>query len=108
MSPFRSLFGSSKPAGPYQAPAGIPAPGGEHELVLYKYDACPYCWRVMKAMEQLGVTGVEMKDTRKHPEDRQALVSLTGRTQVPCLVIDGTPLLESEDIVDWLQAHAAA
>jgi glutathione S-transferase len=30
------------------------------------------------------------------------LVKLTGKTQVPCLVIDGKPMHESEDIKQYL------
>jgi glutaredoxin len=48
-----------------------------------------------------------MRDTRLQPEHRQALIARTGRTQVPCLFIDGEPMFESEDIVEWLEAYAA-
>ncbi|MBW1881075.1 MAG: glutathione S-transferase domain-containing protein [Deltaproteobacteria bacterium] len=27
----------------------------------------------------------------------------TGRTQVPCLFVDGEPMFESLDIVDWFE-----
>lgn len=73
-------------------------------LVLYHFDACPYCQRVRRSMAELKIEDkVELKDTRKDPANRQALISLTGGTQVPCLVIDGKPMLESSDIIRWME-----
>ena len=89
----------------YQAPVGIPGPDERRDLLLYKFDTCPYCVRVFKTLNTLGLE-VPMKDTRNDPEARQGLYSETGRTQVPCLFIDGVPLFESADIVDWLNAYA--
>ena len=89
----------------YQAPAGIPDPDERRELILYKFDTCPYCVRVFRVLDKLGIQ-VAMKDTRNDPAARDGLRSTTGRTQVPCLFIDGTPFFESADIVDWLNAYA--
>ena len=36
---------------------------------------------------------------------RQKLYEIGGKTQVPCLVIDGRPKYESDDIIDWLAEH---
>ncbi len=80
-------------------------PSGPHTLVLYKFDSCPYCRIVQRALDQLALN-VEMRDTRTHPDHRRALYERTGRTQVPCLFIDGEPMFESADIVDWLQDYA--
>lgn len=94
---------------PRPAPARPAAPGpagGPVELVLYKFDACPYCRRVQRHIEALGLV-VEQRDTRQDPSAREALRALNGHTQVPCLLIDGQPLLESADIIDWLDAHSA-
>lgn len=73
--------------------------------MLYKYDACPFCQRVQRELPALGLP-VELQDTRQDREAAQRLRALTGGTQVPCLVIDGEPLLESLDILAWLRAHA--
>ncbi len=77
-----------------------------HVLALYKFDACPYCRRVQRVLDTLDLD-VEMRDTRLDPAHRQALFARTGRTQVPCLFIDGEPMFESEDIVVWLETYAA-
>lgn len=71
-------------------------------LVLYKFDSCPFCVRVMRVIEAHDLP-VTYRDTRKDTGARQELIQLTGRTQVPCLLIDGKPMLESRDIVRYLQ-----
>lgn len=76
------------------------------ELVLYKYDACPYCRKVLRALETLDLP-VALEDTRMDRSARGRLLERTGRTQVPCLFIDGEPMFESDDIIAWLEALAA-
>ncbi len=73
------------------------------ELILYQYPECPFCARVNRAIEDLGLEQkIESRNTRLDREHRNALIQLTGRTQVPCLVVEGKPMLESADIVDYL------
>ena len=67
-------------------------------------DACPYCRRVQRKIDELRISDkIEMRDTRTEPKWRKDLKNRTGRTQVPCLFIDGTPMFESLDIIDFLQ-----
>jgi glutathione S-transferase len=86
-------------------PEHVPSPDVARELVLFGYAACPYCRRVQVAQDRLGLS-VSWRDTLRDREARAELVALTGRTQVPMLLIDGQPLLESLDIVAWLEAYA--
>ena len=46
-------------------------------------------------------------EVNRSSEAREALFRATGRTQVPCLFVDGVPLLESLDIIDWLTRYRA-
>lgn len=85
----------------------VPAPDAPRELVLYKYDTCPFCRRVFQAADDLGLE-LPMRDTRQDAEAARELRALTGGTQVPCLVIDGVPLLESRDIIAWLEAYQSS
>ena len=71
------------------------------ELVLYKFDTCIFCQRVMAFIRKHKLP-VTYRDLREHPRYRQELLALTGRSQVPCLLIDGQPMLESADIVAYL------
>ena len=95
--------------GRFGAPASIEGPaldasGQAHQLVLYKFDACPYCQRVMNFLRKHPIP-VTYKDIRKEPASRQELLQLGGKTQVPCLVIDGKALYESADIVSYLSQY---
>ncbi len=73
-------------------------------LILYHFESCPYCAKVRAAAAELGVE-LEMRDTRADDRHREELLELTGRTQVPCLVIDGRPMHESDDIVNYLREN---
>ena len=80
--------------------------GTPYVLALYAYDGCPYCQRVYRTLDALGVE-VEMRNTMMDRQHRADLVEATGRSTVPCLFIDGQPMHESREIVRWLQARKA-
>jgi glutaredoxin 3 len=67
---------------------------------------CPYSARVRDFIDanQLGgqIEYVELSEV-SGAEDQ--LAQMTGGTQVPCLVVDGTPKLESAEIIAWLDQH---
>lgn len=88
-------------------PTSVPSPDQPRTLLLYKYDACPYCQRVLRRLPGLDVK-LTLRDTMMDASARDELVDATGRTQVPCLFVDGVPLLESLDILAWLEAYAKA
>lgn len=73
-------------------------------LVLYYMSTCPFCLKVLNYMKRNSIE-VPMKDTMAHPEFRQELLSIGGKTQVPCLVIDGKALYESDDIIEWFKEN---
>lgn len=75
------------------------------KLELFKFDTCPYCKKVFRAIEESGRTDIEMHDIHQSEEARQRLIRIGGKQQVPCLFIDGQPMYESDDIVEWLAAH---
>ncbi|MFO0689614.1 MAG: glutathione S-transferase N-terminal domain-containing protein [Myxococcota bacterium] len=75
-------------------------------LVLYGYPECPYCRRVLSAIESLGLD-VPLRNTMREDEANEALVAATGRETVPVLRIehrDGSVrwMPESLDIVRYL------
>lgn len=80
--------------------------GGQVHLCLFKFDRCPYCRKVYRAIDALGVS-VEYLDIQVDRANRDRLVALTGRQQVPCLTIDGVPMFESDAIITWLRTHVA-
>ncbi|MBE9536179.1 MAG: glutathione S-transferase N-terminal domain-containing protein [Proteobacteria bacterium] len=73
-------------------------------LILYQFEACPYCAKVRAAIKELAVE-LEVRDTRENDNYREELLAMTGKTQVPCLLIDGKPMHESDDIVAYLKEN---
>ena len=91
---------------PVQRITHLKPQGSDPVFVLYKFDACPYCRRVQRKIDELRISDkIEMRDTRTEPKWRKDLKNRTGRTQVPCLFIDETPMFESLDIIDFLQTQ---
>ena len=90
-----------------QAPPKPPEPLEElPPLVLYQYPQCPYCRRVLTVIDELNLD-IPIRNTRTHSAFRQDLIQRTGRSQVPCLFIEGKALFESLDIVAYLHQHQA-
>jgi len=75
------------------------------KLELYKMDSCPYCRRVMRYIEAEGRNDITYRDITLSEDAEQTLIHVGGKRQVPCLFIDGKPMYESLDIIDWLKAH---
>lgn len=76
------------------------------ELLLYKKDSCPFCRKVARYLDARGIT-VPARDVATSPEARAELVRVGGKAQVPCLLIDGEPLYESDDIIAYFAGQGA-
>ena len=74
-----------------------------HEYVLYYFPSCPYCHKVIRFMEQAGIS-IPMKNTWD-PGVEDELIAIGGMDQVPCLVIDGKALYESDDIIEYMKKN---
>lgn len=59
---------------------------------------------VLRKIDSLGVK-VNYKDIIKETANREKLQSDTGRSTVPCLYINGEPMFESADIMEWLEKN---
>ena len=79
--------------------------GIQMKLDLYKKDSCPFCQRVLQYLDESGRTDIIFHDTVMDNEAAEELTEAGGKLQVPCLLIDGKPMYESLDIIEWLQAH---
>jgi len=71
------------------------------DLVLYYQSYCPYCRKVMRYMEKNGIE-LQMRNIMEDRDAYETLVRVGGMNQVPCLFIDGKPLYESDDIIEYL------
>ncbi len=74
------------------------------ELDFYYFDACPYCQRVMSVIDKNKIK-VNYKDIHEGTVHMQKLLLITGKRTVPCMFIDGDPMFESLDIMNWLEKN---
>lgn len=74
------------------------------KLELFYKQGCPWCRKVMEYMDAEGITVDAMYDIYGEKDgeaNRERLIEVGGKQQVPCLFIDGKPLYESSDIIDY-------
>ncbi|MDR0501445.1 MAG: glutathione S-transferase N-terminal domain-containing protein [Coriobacteriales bacterium] len=70
------------------------------DLKLYYSPTCPYCQKVQHFMQENNIV-FPLMDVSE-PENRQTLLEVGGKVQVPCLFINGKPMYESNDIINYL------
>ncbi len=70
-------------------------------LRLFVLPNCPYCNKVRNYLEDKDFN-VEIVDVNV-PENQDELMRVGGQDMVPCLFIDGVPLYESSDIIQWFK-----
>lgn len=73
-------------------------------LKLYYMEYCPFCKKVIQYMKKNDIK-VEMVDIKANPKNQEELIRLGGKDQVPMLLIDGKPLYESNDIINWFKEN---
>jgi glutaredoxin 3 len=73
-------------------------------LTLYYTTYCPHSQKVLNYLQQIHKT-VPMKSVDKNSEGKAELLRVGGRLQVPCLVVDGKAIYESDVIICWLSQH---
>jgi glutathione S-transferase len=75
-------------------------------LQLYHRWECPLSARVRDFIETHNIDDkIEYIELTEAPDAASRVAQLTGGSQVPCLVIDGEPKLESTAIVQWLDQN---
>ncbi len=83
--------------------------GALKDLVLYEYEACPFCVKVRRFMRGAAIS-IPLRNAKVEPF-RSELLAGGGKLQVPCLKIlnaDGSMrwLFESKDIIQFLKERA--
>ncbi len=73
-------------------------------LTLYIRNFCPFCDKVTDFMDTNNIN-IEIKNIFDSKDIFDELMSIGGKTQSPCLVIDGQAMYESDDIITWLAEH---
>jgi glutaredoxin-related protein len=74
-----------------------------YNLVLYMNPRCGYCQKVLDYLNNNNIS-IPMKNTQD-PGVRGELVRIGGKGQIPCLVINGEALYESDAIIEWFKNH---
>ena len=80
-------------------------------LILYQYQACPFCVKVRRAMQR-NALNIETRDVKRSAEAKEELLNGGGDLKVPCLRIDNGAdgiqwMYESTDIISYLEQRFA-
>ncbi|GAB4088592.1 thioredoxin domain-containing protein [Hydrogenophaga soli] len=65
---------------------------------IYLTATCPYCIRAKQLLAARGVTQLDEVRVDLHPERRQEMTAITGRTSVPQIFIDGQHVGGCDDL----------
>lgn len=78
----------------------------EMKLELYHRWGCPYSAKVRDFIKANNLEDqLKMIEVDESDNAIEKLMELNNKAQVPCLVIDGEPLLESDEIINWLEEN---
>lgn len=71
---------------------------------LFYRPTCGYCIKVLRFASENNMS-IPLRDVSQNSKNREELITIAGKTQVPCLVVNGEPLHESDDIIEWLKEN---
>lgn len=74
------------------------------DLKLFFMETWPFCQKVGNFLKEEGIE-VEILDINEDPKYKEELKRIGGKVQVPMLSIDGKPLYESDDIIEWFKKN---
>lgn len=76
------------------------------KLELFYKDSCPFCQKVIRFIDKHELKDkIEFLDIVKDEANKKRLVDEGGMNQVPCLFVDGKPMYESSDIIEFLKSN---
>ncbi len=83
------------------------APGLGKVDGLFVKSNCGHSLKAILGRDNLHLEAqVPLKNVTDDPAAMDQLKSLTGKDQAPCLVVDGKPMHEADDIVSYFATHA--
>ena len=75
-------------------------------LELFHKQPCPFSAKVRNFIEsEKLMNAIQYRDVEESNENKKSLEAATGDVQVPCLMVDGNPLLESAEIITFLKKN---
>lgn len=73
---------------------------------MYTTQVCPYCLRAKALLKQRGVEQIEEVRVDLDPQQRQAMMEITGRRTVPQIFIGATHVGGCDDLIELDQRGA--
>lgn len=80
----------------------------EHDFELYFKPDCPFCLKVLNFFRDNDIIkypSYNIEDETAGYENQEKLEKVGGKIQVPCMVIDGKAMYESDDIIEYAKEH---
>jgi glutathione S-transferase len=77
---------------------------GDSPITLYRLQACPFCERVVRVLDEYDLA-YDSRFVEPMHSDRNVVARLTGKRTVPAIVDErtGVTMSESANIVDYLE-----
>ena len=73
-------------------------------IALYYSPRCPYSKKVLSYLRQQNLS-IPLKDVTVDKQAKEELQKIGGYSVVPCLIINGEPIYDPSEIIDWLSEH---
>ena len=74
------------------------------EITLYTGDYCPYCRRVKRELERLGL---DYETVNADADGRRDVIRLSGQRAIPILAVDDEVLVDTTHIIRELRRRYA-
>ncbi len=74
-------------------------------IKLYIGTYCPFCKKVERFIDENNIEGVEYVNIDTDKAEREHLIEVGGKKQVPCLLIGDKAMYESMDIINYLKEN---
>ena len=80
----------------------------KQDFELYFKPDCPFCLKVLNYYKDNGIIkfiSYNIEDETAGYENQEKLEKVGGKIQVPCLVVDGKAMYESDDIIEYAKEN---
>ena len=73
-------------------------------IALYYSPKCPHSQKVLSYLRSENIK-IPLKDVTRDSVAKEELRTTGGHLIVPCLIVDGKPIYQDDDIIAWLGSH---
>ena len=73
-------------------------------IALYYKPSCPHSKRVLAYLKSQNIT-IPLKDVTRDAQAKEELKIIGGYLIVPCLIVNGKPIYNDSDIIEWLSQN---